>query len=163
MVTLCQAQTYTWNGTTYTWSMAGTYVQHFTNYKGCDSTATLKVYKGNCKGEGVAIGTTITTTGTVDSETSLNATLEAAHNFEMNLYPNPNTGRFTLENNCTTCKEMLVEIFTMDGKLLYSKTEDNSIGKINIDVQLVPGMYWVKMSNRASGYAEIKKFSINSD
>ncbi|MCX8479542.1 MAG: T9SS type A sorting domain-containing protein [Chitinophagales bacterium] len=162
-VTLCQAQTYTWNGTTYTWGMAGTYVQKFINYKGCDSIATLKVYRGNCKGEGVAIGTTITTTETVDSETSLNPTLEAAHNFEMNLYPNPNTGRFTLENNCTTCKMMLVEIFTMDGKLLYSKTEDNSTGKINIDVHLASGMYWVKMSNGASGYAEIKKFSINND
>jgi hypothetical protein len=142
--------------------MAGTYVQKFTNYKGCDSTATLKVYKGNCKGEGVAIGTTITTTEVVEGETSLNPTLAAAHNFEMNLYPNPNTGRFTLENNCTTCKEMLVEIFTMDGKLLYSQTEDNSTGKINIDVQLVPGMYWVKLSNGNEGYSEMKKFVINN-
>jgi hypothetical protein len=165
-VTLCHAQTITWNGKTYTWSMAGTYTSHFINYKGCDSSAVLKVYQGNCKLEGIAESTTITTTETfVESaspEMPINTTLAAAHNFEMNIYPNPNTGKFILENNCSTCKEMLVEIFTMDGKLLYSKTEDNSTGKINIDVQLVSGMYWVKMSNGNEGYSEMKKFVVNN-
>ena len=161
-VTLCQAQVFSWNGTTYTWAMAGTYVRHFTNYKGCDSVATLKVYKGNCKEIGEAIGTTVTTTENVDAETIPASVLEAAHNFEMSIYPNPNTGRFILENNCTTCKQMRVEILTLDGKLLYAQDADNSTGKINIDLNLVPGMYWVKMSNGKEGYNRVEKVIIEN-
>jgi purine-nucleoside phosphorylase len=165
-VTLCQAQTYTWNGTTYTWGMAGTYVQKFINYKGCDSIATLKVYRGNCKLEGIAESSTITTTETFEESASPEAPIKnelvSTHNFEMSIYPNPNTGKFILENNCTSCKQMHVEIFTIDGKLMYSTDADNTSGKINIDVQLASGMYWVKMSNGNEGYSEMKKFVVNN-
>jgi hypothetical protein len=165
-VTLCQAQTYTWNGTTYTWGMAGTYVRHFVNYKRCDSVATLKVYRGNCKLEGIAESSTITTTETFEESASPEAPIKnelvATHNFEMSIYPNPNTGKFILENNCTSCKQMHVEIFTIDGKLMYSTDADNTSGKINIDVQLASGMYWVKMSNGNEGYSEMKRFVINN-
>ncbi len=161
-VTLCQAQTYMWNGMTYTWNMPGTYVRHFTNYKGCDSTATLKIYKGNCKLSGEAIGTTVTTTENVNDETATPTALEVTHNFEMSIYPNPNTGRFILENNCTTCKQMQVEIRSLDGKLLYAQNEDNSTGKINIDLPLDAGMYWVKMSNVKEGFSEVRKFVIEN-
>ncbi|MEY2899364.1 MAG: Secretion system C-terminal sorting domain, partial [Bacteroidota bacterium] len=55
------------------------------------------------------------------------------------------------------------EIFTIDGKLMYSTDADNTSGKINIDVQLASGMYWVKMSNGNEGYSEMKKFVMNNE
>lgn len=47
-VYICSNCTYQWNGSTY--NTAGVYVDHFANSLGCDSTATLNLFKGTIDG-----------------------------------------------------------------------------------------------------------------
>ncbi len=73
------------------------------------------------------------------------------------LYPNPNRGQFTLEFNLLETAEMRVEVFSMEGKCVYSETHQNFQGAYfnAFDFQhLSSGMYFLRIT---SGRESIKK------
>ena len=159
-VILCPGQTFLWNGTTYTSFMSGTFQSRFVNYRGCDSIAVLKVYKGSCKELGTPTATTVTIATDEVAAEEMDNTTAIGMNPELSIFPNPNTGNFMLQNNCLSCKQMHVEVFTMEGKLMYVADADNTSGKININLSVSAGMYWVKLSNKEGTYSEVKSFVV---
>jgi hypothetical protein len=140
--------------------MTGTFQSRFVNYHGCDSIATLKVYKGNCKELGTPTATTVTLTSDETTTEEIDQTNTIGMNPELSIFPNPNAGNFVVQNNCLSCKQMHVEVFTMEGKLMYVADADNTSGKININLSVSAGMYWVKLSNKEGTYNEVKSFVV---
>jgi hypothetical protein len=51
---------------------------------------------------------------------------------QLQVYPNPNDGEFTIQFNLTKTEPIQVQIHSLDGKELYSKTYDNLTLGLNI-------------------------------
>jgi hypothetical protein len=120
----------------------------------------LKVYKGSCKELGTPTATTVTIATDEVAAEEMDNTTAIGMNPELSIFPNPNTGNFMLQNNCLSCKQMHVEVFTMEGKLMYVADADNTSGKININLSVSAGMYWVKLINKEGTYSEVKSFVV---
>jgi hypothetical protein len=66
------------------------------------------------------------------------------------IYPNPTTGQFTIEMN-TEKPEMLMQVITIDGKVVLQKQLFSSGGKINETIDLsdqTKGIYMIRMDNK---------------
>jgi hypothetical protein len=73
-------------------------------------------------------------------------------NYSILVYPNPNNGQFTLEFSETN-QNILVEVFDIMGKKVYSKNSSVSINQINIAEQ-PKGIYLVKVTANNQVFTE---------
>ncbi len=64
---------------------------------------------------------------------------------KLTVYPNPNSGRFTIEIENILNSENEISITGANGKLHYQTTINNSSGKIYIDKDLSSGVYFLKI------------------
>ncbi len=62
------------------------------------------------------------------------------------LYPNPNSGKFTIEIE-NPSKDVSIEIFDLLGKLVKTVETNSSKSVYEIDLNSVDGMYWVRVKN----------------
>ncbi len=86
---------------------------------------------------------------------------ELVDNFGLNVYPNPNSGEFTLEINSNSNIDGIISITSIDGKLVYNESisGDLQISKgINIS-NLSNGIYYlnVKTTNTTRTYKLLKQ------
>jgi ribosomal protein S11 len=76
----------------------------------------------------------------------------ASTDVEMNIYPNPSGGQFSIHLKGLSHENTLIEIVNLQGKILVSRT----IGKIQnesttqFDLNLANGIYIVKMQSGAN-------------
>jgi hypothetical protein len=81
----------------------------------------------------------------------------------LNIYPNPSNGPFTIELNCNTCKNLTVEIYSLDQRLIFSNKFNAEQSKIiNINEELPSGIYFAKVTS-TEGYSQIKKLVITTE
>jgi hypothetical protein len=81
---------------------------------------------------------------------------------KMKFYPNPNTGKFTLDFNLTEKGTTSVNIFNLEGKSVYTEELKDFSGNYNkeIDISTNPkGVYFVKISQGA--HAQLKKIVLD--
>ena len=68
---------------------------------------------------------------------------------EVEIYPNPNHGEFTLSVSSEKLKNMDLQILTSLGVVIYEKADLNVQGKLIEKIKLsgiAPGIYFVKLS-----------------
>ena len=64
----------------------------------------------------------------------------------ISVYPNPNEGSFTVDlRRLTNSNNILVELFSINGQLIYQKNTSESILKINID--RTAGIYFLRLTS----------------
>lgn len=63
----------------------------------------------------------------------------------IDLYPNPNNGRFIVKNNGDAPSNLNVEVYNLNGQLLYDNNTNASLFEINLTVPA--GVYLVKVSD----------------
>jgi hypothetical protein len=71
---------------------------------------------------------------------------------EINLYPNPNNGRFVIESDIFELKDVVLEIFNEKGQLIWNREIRNEIGTLHESVDLdnaAEGLYLLRMRNRS--------------
>ena len=61
------------------------------------------------------------------------------------LYPNPNTGDFTIEMTALHQQGTVIKILNMNGKVIYTRSLDNEINPISLT--LSPGLYIIKVDS----------------
>ena len=74
---------------------------------------------------------------------SLGSTEFSENNFS--IYPNPNNGNFTISLNSTLNKDANLEIYSINGQLIFKKEIKNNIENINFSGSA--GIYFVKITN----------------
>ena len=113
---------YTWNGINNNWNVfpvntSGNYDVAVVDAVGCVITDAIAVTFQNCLG--------------VDELVNLDA----------HVYPVPNNGAFTIDFG-TTVTNLTVQIFDLQGKLVYSNLENDATSKLSIDAEgLESGLY----------------------
>jgi hypothetical protein len=69
------------------------------------------------------------------------------------LYPNPTRGNLMIENGSLVDANVRVEIYSVEGKLLLSKSDILFNGSHQLDVKnLSSGLYFIKLENRGEVY-----------
>lgn len=80
----------------------------------------------------------------------------------LNLYPTPNDGRFTLKGNVQPHEKLNLTILNTIGQVVYSQTVTPQQDMLHQDVQLngaAKGMYLLRVTN-ATGYINTVKFMV---
>lgn len=72
------------------------------------------------------------------------------------LYPNPNMGSFTIH---TSISILSYEVYDISGKLLYKNETDSEKNNVDLEFQLEKGCYYIKLN--AEKNSTIKKFVIS--
>jgi hypothetical protein len=70
----------------------------------------------------------------------------SSDNVNMNVYPNPNKGMFTLNVNTTDVKELEIKVVNIQGQVIYTKNNFNNISKIKVQIDLsdnAKGIYFL--------------------
>lgn len=73
-----------------------------------------------------------------------------ANNLNINIYPNPNNGKFTIETISQSRENINIQVFNTIGKLVYSENNVEVIGRMNKEINLndMPrGIYFVRLIN----------------
>ncbi|NOZ34294.1 MAG: T9SS type A sorting domain-containing protein [Chlorobi bacterium] len=82
-------------------------------------------------------------------------------NQNIKLYPNPSNGNFHLDINENTGKDVMIEIFSMSGKLIYSEKYKPKVKHKKINIINIPdGIYMLKV--KSSSYIEPFKLVIQN-
>ncbi len=71
---------------------------------------------------------------------------------EINLYPNPNNGRFVIESDIFELKDVVLEIFNEKGQLIWNREIRNEIGTLHESVDLdnaAEGLYLLRVRNNS--------------
>ena len=76
------------------------------------------------------------------------------------IYPNPSNGQFTVTFAPTKKGYNTVNIFDALGKQVATQSVSANVGKINLNLKLVTGLYIVKTTNIATGKTETQKLII---
>jgi len=63
----------------------------------------------------------------------------------VDLYPNPNNGSFIIKNNGVGASTLNIEVYSINGQLIYKNNTSASLFEINLNVQ--EGIYLVKVSD----------------
>lgn len=65
------------------------------------------------------------------------------------IYPNPSKGNFTIQSSSSlNCSKTAITIYTIQGKVLYSKEHSFSNGVLELsDLYLVQGFYFIKVQD----------------
>lgn len=61
------------------------------------------------------------------------------------LYPNPNSGSFIIKNNSEAAANLNIEVYNINGQLIYRNYSSTALFEINLNVQ--EGIYFVKVSD----------------
>jgi len=94
------------------------------------------------------LGVTVDTTKTIDLKlNALNVIFNESNRQIAKLYPNPTSGRFLVESN-ENAKNVVIQVYDMQGKLILSKNLDNQLGKWSTEIDIVHcvnALYIVKL------------------
>ena len=65
------------------------------------------------------------------------------------VYPNPNTGRFMISINSNNSEDIVVELVNIQGQHVYRKEINNVTNSVeNIDIsQFAKGIYYLRVNN----------------
>jgi endonuclease I len=68
--------------------------------------------------------------------------------FGMSVYPNPNSGEFTLTTELKNATDAVVKIYDISGKVVYSKSASlpQGVRNQNLDLNLQSGVYFIEVS-----------------
>jgi hypothetical protein len=68
-------------------------------------------------------------------------------NYQVDVYPNPNNGRFTTDIYVDNTEKAALHILTMEGRKVYAEDLGTFNGRktINIDIDLPKGVYFVQV------------------
>jgi hypothetical protein len=69
------------------------------------------------------------------------------------VFPNPNDGQFTLHADFVSQDDAIVEVYSMEGKVIMTINLNDQVGRYSgtIDLGNVPaGLYYVRVSNSTS-------------
>ena len=75
---------------------------------------------------------------------------ENSDNIGLETYPNPNYGKFTLDINSLDTRNLLIDIISIDGKIIYSKNTKITSPKTSINIDIsgnAAGSYIIRVSN----------------
>ena len=126
------------SGTTFTPSVAGagshvcTYT--FIDQYGCTATATTSIFVNACVG--------------ISEQSGLNG---------ISFYPNPNDGLFTVNVASSTISEMKIDIFDLQGRIIYSEMMNGIISGFSKEINLngiANGAYYIRFSSKNSTATE---------
>lgn len=81
---------------------------------------------------------------------------------KVDLYPNPNNGRFTLEFNLKSPNEVNFIILDISGRILYAEQQSRHVGhqRLPLNLENYPeGIYFLKIQTEEDGH--ISRFVIN--
>jgi len=134
VLTATGANNYTWLSNSSSAMLVGSQVNTTINSIGVSIFTVTGTDNNGC--QNVA-----TTNITVNACTGLS---EIGQNSQMNLYPNPNTGNFTVEFGTTNNNS--VEVIDMTGRLVSTSTSNSDKLEINIS-NYAAGVYYVKAKN----------------
>lgn len=74
------------------------------------------------------------------------ASIGNTENIELKLYPNPNNGNFIIEYPKFTSENIMIEVISLSGKLVYKKQISSEKEKINLNLNyLSNGIYHVRL------------------
>jgi hypothetical protein len=65
---------------------------------------------------------------------------------EVNVYPNPNTGIFTVELKCNKIESSILEVYNLSGEKVYTCELNKAISQVNVGLQPT-GMYLYRVIN----------------
>ena len=91
-----------------------------------------------CKGNPVSMTINIGPTGTFDNEIA----------WQVNVYPNPNTGKFMIELNIPESRYVEINLYNLIGEVIYNETLTNFIGSYQKEIDLqkyAKGIYNLKV------------------
>jgi len=80
---------------------------------------------------------------TVEDCTSLNE----VGNIDFNIYPNPNSGKFTIKFNNSDLNNVYIDIVDVNGKIIY---QNNNISSNNLEIDIsenAKGTYFIRVNN----------------
>ncbi|MDQ3047148.1 MAG: T9SS type A sorting domain-containing protein [Bacteroidota bacterium] len=83
---------------------------------------------------------------TVEDCTGIEESISSA---EINVYPNPNNGSFSIAINNASFTEVVISIVDLQGKEVFTSIENNVSGSFTKEISLVniaKGMYYIKLS-----------------
>jgi hypothetical protein len=80
----------------------------------------------------------------IEKETSV---IDTEFDASINLFPNPNNGNFTVEFDDLSLSSIELSMFTTTGKLVYSSVSDPINGKIEIDQDILSGLYFIRFQS----------------
>ncbi len=75
----------------------------------------------------------------------------------MNIFPNPNTGRFTFFAADMNCAEMTIEITTVEGQTVYSNQYSNVQGNFTQEINMAEfanGVYFMRVTTDGAVYTQ---------
>ena len=178
LVEMSACDSYTWNGNTYTTS--GEYTQTFTGANGCDSVVTLNLTVNYAVVSDFTITTTdscyewnsetycetgdytqtLQTNSGCDSVVTLHLTITVGiddHDLAgIEMFPNPTNRILNIRGE----DMRRIDIYSVDGQLLYTK-ENNGSDLMQVDVsQFAAGQYFVKVQSNNNRTVS-RKFIVN--
>ena len=92
-------------------------------------------------------------TTTIDVPVGVNSTKEPTWAPSINIFPNPNTGSFTIFGQGIESNKLTVEVFDLAGKRLYLQNFNLNSDQINTSIapeNLAAGLYVIKLSDQTS-------------
>jgi hypothetical protein len=83
----------------------------------------------------------------VQSNNQNNSTMEvlSTRSAHASIYPNPTINSFTVRLNETASKPLSLNVFSLEGKIVYTLEKPASLREINFGNSLVPGIYFVEI------------------
>ncbi len=78
---------------------------------------------------------------------------------DINIYPNPTDGFITIDLGYNNCREINIQLFDMNSKILYSANAPSQIFQLNL-TKIPKGIYNIVLSNSVSGYIVVQKIII---
>lgn len=76
------------------------------------------------------------------------------------VFPNPNKGSFIISSSTSSNATLYIEINDVSGKSLYSSVQELKEGKLEMQLNLLPGVYFIKLTNAQNGTSFIKKLIV---
>src|SRR5204862_2526202 len=111
----------------YTATTAGTYRVQVTNSNNCSKTSAGTVVTVPCREDG-----------------SENENLNSI--FDVNVYPNPSSGEFTLEHFNLNKEKISVSVYDIAGRLVFKETDFTNNNNLTFGKDFLPGIYFAEIS-----------------